>query len=256
MSGRGGLATFFLFLFLSITILLQVLSIVQSDRLYERLNHLNQALERAVPVGRAKVTPEDAVTSDDVHPGDDGDWLIWAFRVEPKTLNPISAETDVYTVWITIPYIFEPLLVYDYDPANGRMLKPHLAESYEVSSDGLEITFRLRNDIHFSDGTPVTTDDVVFTYETAGLRSRPNNAVFGSISPFFSARRCTLARQIAPKMSKQVLKTNLMRLFPFVVSARHPARANPAIAPRPPGDRRPGHPYRCPKSGCSCVSGA
>ncbi|MCJ7675810.1 MAG: ABC transporter substrate-binding protein, partial [Sedimentisphaerales bacterium] len=28
------------------------------------------------------------------------------------------------------------------------------------------ITFRLRNDIHFSDGTPVTTDDVVFTYET------------------------------------------------------------------------------------------
>jgi len=134
MSGRGGLATFFLFLFLSITILLQVLSIVQSDRLYERLNHLNQALERAVPVGRAKVTPEDTVTSDDVHPGDDGDWLIWAFRVEPKTLNPISAETDVYTVWITIPYIFEPLLVYDYDPANGRLLKPHLAESYEVSS--------------------------------------------------------------------------------------------------------------------------
>lgn len=166
MSGRGGLATFFLFLFLSITILLQVLSIVQSDRLYEQVNHLNQTLERAVPVGRAKVTPEDAVTSDDGHPGDDGDWLIWAFRVEPKTLNPISAETDVYTVWITIPYIFEPLLVYDYDPANGRLLKPHLAENYEVSSDGLEITFRLRNDIHFSDGTPVTTDDVVFTYET------------------------------------------------------------------------------------------
>jgi hypothetical protein len=45
MSGRGGLATFFLFLFLSITILLQVLSIIQSDRLYERLNHLDQSLE-------------------------------------------------------------------------------------------------------------------------------------------------------------------------------------------------------------------
>jgi len=82
MSGRGGLATFFLFLFLSITILLQVLSIIQSDRLYERLNHRNPPLERAVPVGRVKVTPEDAVTSDDGHPGDDGDWLIWAFRLD------------------------------------------------------------------------------------------------------------------------------------------------------------------------------
>jgi len=168
MSGRGGLATFFLFLFLSITILLQVLSIVQSDRLYERINHLNQTLEKAGRVPAVQVTPAvpGGVAADEEYPGDDGDWLIWAFRVDPKTLNPISAETDIYTVWITIPYIFEPLLVYDYDPANGRQLKPHLAESYEVSSDGLEITFRLREDIHFSDGMPLTADDVIFTYET------------------------------------------------------------------------------------------
>jgi peptide/nickel transport system substrate-binding protein len=104
--------------------------------------------------------------ADDEYAGDDGDWLIWAFRVEPKTLNPISAETDIYTVWITIPYIFEPLLVHDFDADDDRQLKPHLAESYEVSSDGLEITLRLREDIRFSDGTPVTDDDVIFTYET------------------------------------------------------------------------------------------
>ena len=184
MSGRGGLATFFLFLFLSITVLLQILSIVQSDRLYERLNYRNppltgEAISSLVPLLRqGQACPRKSGDASSVVPRqgtdeggwtmdvDDGDWLIWAFRVEPKTLNPISAETDIYTVWITIPYIFEPLLVYDYDPANGRQLKPHLAESYEVSSDGSEITFRLRNDIHFSDGTPVTTDDVVFTYET------------------------------------------------------------------------------------------
>jgi hypothetical protein len=40
MNGRSGLVTFFLFLFLAVMILLQVLSMVQSDRLYERLNHL------------------------------------------------------------------------------------------------------------------------------------------------------------------------------------------------------------------------
>jgi len=166
MSGRGGLATFFVFLFLSAIILLQVLSIVQSDRLYERLNHLNQTLEKAARVPAVTVAQPTSVMADDEYAGDDGDWLIWAFRVEPKTLNPISAETDIYTVWITIPYIFEPLLVHDFDAADGRQLKPHLAESYEVSSDGLEITFRLRDDIHFSDGTPLTADDVIFTYQT------------------------------------------------------------------------------------------
>jgi peptide/nickel transport system substrate-binding protein len=104
---------------------------------------------------------------------DEGDWLIWASRVEPKTLNPISAENDVYCRWITRGNIFEPLLVYDFDTLK---LKPCLAESYEVlpavhsgqagSGDGMEITFRLRNDIHFSDGAPVTADDVIFTYQT------------------------------------------------------------------------------------------
>jgi len=104
---------------------------------------------------------------------DEGDWLIWASRVEPKTLNPISAENDVYCRWITRGNIFEPLLVYDFDTLE---LKPRLAESYEVlpavhsgqagSSDSIEITFRLRNDVHFSDGAPVTADDVIFTYQT------------------------------------------------------------------------------------------
>jgi len=41
---------------------------------------------------------------------DEGDWLIWASRVEPKTLNPISAENDVYCRWITRGNIFEPLM--------------------------------------------------------------------------------------------------------------------------------------------------
>lgn len=39
-----------------------------------------------------------------------------------------------------------------------------LATSYEVSADGLTWTFKLDPDVKFSDGTPVTADDVVFTY--------------------------------------------------------------------------------------------
>jgi peptide/nickel transport system substrate-binding protein len=47
--------------------------------------------------------------------------------------------------------------------ATGHGLRPGLAESWEVAPDGLSYTFQLR-DAKFSDGTPVTIDDVVFSY--------------------------------------------------------------------------------------------
>jgi peptide/nickel transport system substrate-binding protein len=53
-------------------------------------------------------------------------------------------------------------MVYDFDEVK---LKPLLVENGEISSDGLEITFRLRDDVHFSDGVPITADDVIFTYQ-------------------------------------------------------------------------------------------
>ena len=162
MNGRGGVVTFFLFLFLSVIILLQILLMVQSDRFYDGLNRLDEAFESGTIVYGSK--GEGEVSIDEEYGGDEGDWLIWAFRVEPKTLNQFSVDSDIYSRWITVPYIFEPLLVYDFDDLT---MKPWLAESYEVSSDGLEITFRLRDDVYFSDGVAVTADDVVFTYETA-----------------------------------------------------------------------------------------
>lgn len=42
---------------------------------------------------------------------------------------------------------------------------PDLAKSYEVSTDGLTWTFPLREDVKFSNGEPVTAEDVKFTYE-------------------------------------------------------------------------------------------
>jgi peptide/nickel transport system substrate-binding protein len=43
-----------------------------------------------------------------------------------------------------------------------------LAEEYEVGEDGLTWTVRLREDVKFSDGKPLTAEDVVYTYsETA-----------------------------------------------------------------------------------------
>lgn len=41
-----------------------------------------------------------------------------------------------------------------------------LAASYDISQDGLTYTFVLRDDVKFSDGTPVTAQDVAFTFNT------------------------------------------------------------------------------------------
>jgi len=42
---------------------------------------------------------------------------------------------------------------------------PSLAESWEFSEDGLELVFHLRRDARWSDGTPVTSADLVFSWQ-------------------------------------------------------------------------------------------
>jgi len=77
---------------------------------------------------------------------------------EPKYINPLlaqSSDTDRDLSEI----IYRGLMQYD---GEGN-LKPDLAESYEVSSDGLEYTFTLRPNLLWQDGKPINADDVLFT---------------------------------------------------------------------------------------------
>ncbi len=158
MNGRAGARGLLLVTALVTIIILQIVSMVQSDRFYRALNQLETMLSGEVIVQQA----QGGNSGKGEQAPDAGDWLVWAFRVEPKTLNQLSVERDIYSKWITVPYIFESLLTYDF---NELTLEPWLAESYEISDDGLEITYHLRDDIYFSDGVPVTADDVIFTYE-------------------------------------------------------------------------------------------
>lgn len=50
---------------------------------------------------------------------------------------------------------------------NDIQTEPDLATEYTVSDDGLVYTFTVRDDVVFSDGEPLTPEDVVYTYETA-----------------------------------------------------------------------------------------
>lgn len=64
--------------------------------------------------------------------------------------------------------IFEPLVAFDLN----LTVVPWLAESWEVSEDGLVWTFHLRDNVTWHDGKPFTAEDVVFTIETV-LEHKP-----------------------------------------------------------------------------------
>ncbi|MCX5649516.1 MAG: peptide-binding protein [Planctomycetota bacterium] len=90
-----------------------------------------------------------------------GNVLRGNLNAEPQTLNPLCSK-DVYAT-IIHDYIFESLIERDLDTLEWKGL---LAERWEVSPDGLTITFHLDPKARFSDGQSVTADDVVFTIQT------------------------------------------------------------------------------------------
>lgn len=92
----------------------------------------------------------------------DGDWLIYHLSAEPATLNPITA-TDAYEGTVNRGKIYETLIRRNNETLE---LEPLLAESWEISEDKLKYTFKIREGIKWHDGTPFTSEDVVFSYKT------------------------------------------------------------------------------------------
>ena len=79
----------------------------------------------------------------------------------PRFLNPLLSLSDADRDLTSL--IYSGLLKATPEGA----LIPDLASSYEVSEDGLSYTFHIREDAEFHDGTPVTSDDVLFTIQKA-----------------------------------------------------------------------------------------
>jgi peptide/nickel transport system substrate-binding protein len=89
-----------------------------------------------------------------------GGTLTFARNQEPVSLNPTSPDAANNGSIFTIEQICEGLLEVTDQPDP----QPGLAESWESSDDGLTWTFQLR-DALFSDGTPVTAEDVKFSLD-------------------------------------------------------------------------------------------
>ncbi len=92
----------------------------------------------------------------------------------PRFVNPVLAFSDVDRD--LLPLIYSGLMRKGPD----GVLVPDLAESYEVSKNGLTYSFTLKKDIYFHDGEPVEADDIIFTIEKIKdpLLKSPKKAAF------------------------------------------------------------------------------
>ena len=96
-----------------------------------------------------------------------------AVSANPPTLDTQISNSNI--VGQIAYHIFEPLFAMDenYEP------QPVLAESYEVSEDGLEYTIKLREGVKFHNGNEMTADDVVASMNRWIEKSPKANTLIG-----------------------------------------------------------------------------
>jgi peptide/nickel transport system substrate-binding protein len=105
-------------------------------------------------------TPVDAYVSD-CEPGNYGGTLVLGLPGNPKTFNVVTA-AEVLSAWVLAGPVYKALVDYDNEKQQDS---PGLAKSYESTPDGLQWTFNLRKGVMWSDATPFTADDVLFTFQ-------------------------------------------------------------------------------------------
>lgn len=81
---------------------------------------------------------------------------------EPRHINPLLSQAND-TDRDLVSLIYSGLLEYN---GEGKIV-PDLAQSYEISSDGLNYTVYLKENAYWHDEKRITADDVLFTIQTA-----------------------------------------------------------------------------------------
>ena len=100
--------------------------------------------------------------------------LRFCIGAQPKTFNPLLVDDDASE---TVRYLTGGVLLRL--DRNSQKLLPELATAWSINHTGNAITFTLRENIHFSDGTPFSADDIAYTMEQLmdpGLHSPTGDA--------------------------------------------------------------------------------
>lgn len=90
-----------------------------------------------------------------------GDTFVIGSNTDPRTLD--AHKLHDWQEGIIAWNIYENLLVYD--PEEGYAIRPRLAKAWELSADGLSITFHLREGVVFHDGTAFNAAAVAYSWD-------------------------------------------------------------------------------------------
>src|SRR5213595_97462 len=108
--------------------------------------------------------------------------------------------------------------VFDLDKITGE-----LAETFDISPDGLKLTFHLRKDAKFQDGTPVTADDVKWSLDRVVTAKSLAAAqlLTGSMTSAdqFKVIDASTFEVTLPKPDRLAL-SNLATVYPIIINAK------------------------------------
>ena len=127
-------------------------------------------LALAMPAVAQDYTPDPAAKQ--------GGEITVTYHDDVATLDPAIGYD--WQNWSMIKSLFDGLM--DYVPGTTT-LRPGLAESYDVSKDGMTFTFHLRKGVKFTNGREMTADDVKYSLDrvTNPKTQSPGAGFFGSI---------------------------------------------------------------------------
>lgn len=174
-----------LYSLLSLLILLVLLAMYQIDRQWLKLSEMETAMSEqskdmrelrvAITSGAvsANSTTNPSVASGEVTQAFKralaatrlpdyarGDWSVDSFSTNIKTITPLVS-SDLYASNVQ-SNVLESLITRNPDTLEWEGL---IAKSWKISDDGLAISFQMRDDVSFSDGQPLTAEDVVFSFD-------------------------------------------------------------------------------------------
>ncbi|WP_116953084.1 ABC transporter substrate-binding protein [Jiangella endophytica] len=157
------------------------------SRRFPRLLVAAAALTALVLAGCGDDASDDAGSEPaDVASPRPGGTLTVALQTDPLSVDP-RAYTFGAAVYVT-RQVVDSLVAQD--PADGSLV-PWLAESWQVSPDATTFTFHLRDDVTFSDGTPLTAEVVKANFDDLTANQATVNPVIVSQLAGFEAATVT-----------------------------------------------------------------
>jgi peptide/nickel transport system substrate-binding protein len=119
--------------------------------------------------------------------------------VADPTLNPWSPNAFVESLFVN-RILFDGLT----KPGKDLAPAPDLAASWTTSADGLSWTFKLREGVKWSDGTPFSADDVAFTFNDIVLKpdlGAQNRGNFSAVTSVTAVDATTVRFDLSRKFS-------------------------------------------------------